>query len=174
MTVVSISVLIGIMGSLVAVFRALGEYRLKARAQRAQIDINLARLFAELVPIANGRQATVVSEAAMTAVFSSEPIMERMLASDNERGRDVLREFAVIDVPVGLAMQAAAARSIGYLGEEYRQLRAPARAALDSLDYYEETPALKLVRDEALAAIAQAETEGRVRRWNKWSSRRRA
>lgn len=157
MNAISVSVVVAVIGSLVAVFQALNEYRLKAQAQRAEIDINLARLFAELVPIANGRGGTVVSEAAMSAVFSSEAIMQRMLAAENESERDVIRDFAVIDVPVGMAMQAAAVRSLGYLGEEYKQLREPARAALNSLDYFTDDRALKPARDDALAAIARAD-----------------
>jgi hypothetical protein len=115
----------------------------------------LARLFAELVPIANGRQGTVVSEAAMTAVFASPEIMERMLAANDRRERDIIRDFAVLDMPVGMAMQAAAVRSLGYLGGEYEQLREPARAALNALDYFEDQ-ALKFAHDEAQAAIARA------------------
>lgn len=166
MTVISVSVLIGVVGSLVAAFQVLSEYRLKAQSQRAEIDINLSRLFAELVPIANGRQGTEVSEAAMTAVFASTDIMQRMLAAENDRARDVIREFAVIDKPVGLAMQAAAVRSLGYLGEEYHQLREPARAALLALDYFERG-ALSSAHDGAMAAIVRADEHARPkpRRW---------
>lgn len=157
MTLISVSVLLGVLGSLVAVFQALSEYRLKAQAQRAEIDINLSRLFAELVPIANGRQGTVVSEAGMTAVFSSPEIMQRLIAGVNDWERDVIREFAILDLPVGQAMQAAAVRSLGYLGEEYRQLREPASAALNALDYLAAYDGpLKNAHDGALEAIARA------------------
>jgi hypothetical protein len=114
MTVVSVSVLLGVAGSLVAVFQALSEYRLKAQAQRAEIDINLSRLFAELVPIANGRQGTVVSEAGMTAVFSSPEIMQRMLAAVNERERDVIRRVRHPRA-AGRGGNASGGRSVGWL-----------------------------------------------------------
>jgi hypothetical protein len=156
MSVISVSVLVGVAGTLAAVFRALSEYSLKARAQRAELDINLARLFAELVPIANGRQGTVVSEAAITAALSIPEVVDRVLGADNERERDLISEFAVVYLPVGIAMQAAAVRSLGYLGEEYEQLREPARAALNALRYFADDEDLKPVRAEALAAIARA------------------
>jgi hypothetical protein len=70
----------GIVGTLAGVFNAVREYRLKSEAQRHQIeaqqatrDVELARLFAELVPIANGRGPAVTSENAVAALFAREP-----------------------------------------------------------------------------------------------------
>lgn len=102
------SVAVGIVGGLVAASVSAREYQLEARTQRAEIEIQLARLFSELVPIANARGPATLSEAAVQAIAGANP----GFTSD-----DLLR--AAVPVPVGLATQAAAVASIGYLGSKY-------------------------------------------------------
>lgn len=96
--------------------------------------------------------------------------MQRMLAATDERERDVIREFAVIDLPVGVAMQAAAVRSLGYLGETYEQLR---EAALDALDYLEVEDVLRRTRDDAITAVGRASDREGQRTRSSWRSSRR-
>lgn len=122
----------GIVGGLVAASVSAREYQLEARTQRAEIEIQLARLFSELVPIANARGPATLSEAAVQAIAGANP----GFTSD-----DLLR--AAVPVPVGLATQAAAVASIGYLGSKYAELRAPALEALESLGYIDSGPDLK-------------------------------
>jgi hypothetical protein len=45
---------VGVAGAVIAVLLAIPEYRLKAESQRATNDVELARLFAQLVPTATG------------------------------------------------------------------------------------------------------------------------
>lgn len=96
------------------------EYRLKSKAQRVEIDVQLSKLLAELVPIANGRGG------------------------------------AEMNTEVGEATQATAIVSIGYLGGKHRSLNAPARQALDALDFVDKKPKLRPARKRALELIEGA------------------
>ena len=44
---------------------------MKTAAQRVEIDVNLSRLLAELVPVANGRGPATVSDAVAEAIVKS-------------------------------------------------------------------------------------------------------
>lgn len=137
----SLSIALGVVGAPVATGVSVREYQLKARAQRAETEIQLARLFAELVPIANGRGPAHLSEAAATAIAAAKP----SFTAD-----DLVR--AAVTLPVGAATQAAAIASLGRLGATYEPLRAPARAALESLAYVTD-PDVKAAREAALASL---------------------
>lgn len=63
--------LFGVLAAVVTAAIGVREYALKARAQRAQTDIELAKLFSELLPIANARGPAHVSEAAVQAVLAN-------------------------------------------------------------------------------------------------------
>lgn len=134
---------VGVVGGLIAAYVAVSEYRLKSIAQRAELDIRLARLFAEIVPIANGRAGHVVSETAAAAIVKDR----------KEITTDLLHD-AVISLPVGVPTQAAAIRSIGRLGADYPGLRGSAEGALRALAYVDEVAALKAARAAAVADIA--------------------
>jgi hypothetical protein len=109
-----------------AVVRAVNEYRLKAGSERAQSDVRLTQLFAELVPTANGR------------------------------GKDYVTKNGEIEhAPVGEATQAAAIRSLGALGARYEVLREPAQAALRALSFVEDKPNLEPARQESLADVGE-------------------
>jgi hypothetical protein len=103
------------------------EYRLKAKAQRATLDVELSRLFAELVPIANGRGPPVLSEA----------VVDRLLAHGDAPSSEIARR-AMIHGVVGVPTQAAALLSLAVLGRDYPNLREPARAALHAMEFMEE------------------------------------
>lgn len=115
----SVSLLVGVIGGLVAAGGVVVEYVLKSRSQRAELDIKLAGLFAEIVPIANGRPPG----------GSSESVVAKLVASgvDAQEAVDAARPV------VGAATQAGAIRSLGYLGWRYPALRDPARASLKGL-----------------------------------------
>jgi hypothetical protein len=141
-------------GALAALIAALGalagvrEYRLKSAAQRVEIDVKLSKLLAEMVPIANGRGRSVVSDTAAEAIAQSE-------ASRNvtpEEMKDALRG-AVLTMPIGVATQAAAIASIGYLGGEHSALRSPAQQALLALSFVDDNPRLQEARKLALARV---------------------
>lgn len=67
--------LVAAIGGVWAAFLGVNEYRLKSKAQRVEIDVQLSKLLAELVPIANGRggaemNATVGEATEATAIVS--------------------------------------------------------------------------------------------------------
>ena len=127
------------------------EYRLKTRTQRAELDINLARLFSELVPIASGSEKTVVSEAAVAALMA-QPDFTR--ASPAKMRKD-LHERCVVTPVTGANTQAAAIASLGYLGRTYPALREPATVALEGLSFVTK-PSLAKARDAALCEVQAA------------------
>jgi hypothetical protein len=135
-------------GGVWAAFIGVREYQLKSKAQRVEIDVQLSKLLAELVPIANGRGTTVASETA------AEVIAQRQ--EEPEKITEALKS-AVIQLPVGEATQAAAITSIGYLGSEHPALREPAHQALQALNFVDDRPNLRPARKLALELVEQAQ-----------------
>ena len=56
MEISEVGVAIGALATGAGALIAAWEYRLKARAQRVEIDVKLSQLFAELSPVANARR----------------------------------------------------------------------------------------------------------------------
>ena len=109
------------MGSLImvafGVWFALRDYRLKLKAETrlkssAQVeqDIQLLKLFTEIMNIAHGRGGTQVSERAVELILKPEVAKE--LFSQGKELKDLLNN-AVIVLPVGGAAQDAAIAAIG-------------------------------------------------------------
>lgn len=134
--------LVAAIGGLVAI----PEYRRRLKAQRAELDTQLAQLFAELVPIANGYGVSTLPDAALVSLVEN-------LVSSNQTDRlpSVLQE-AYVTAPVGAATQAAAISSIVYLGSTYESLARPAEACLTSLQFPRH-PALEKIRRKGLKEI---------------------
>jgi hypothetical protein len=132
---------------------ALRQYRLRAEAQRAELDTQLAQLFAQLAPIANGRGVAVIPEGALA------PAVERLAGDDRIAEIPRFLKESFLPAPVGAATQAAAISSIAYLGRTYDSLRSPARDCLETLDLrgYAELEAL---RDTGLASIPAGRRSG--------------
>jgi hypothetical protein len=143
-TLQDISLLAAVIGGLIAAWRGVSEYRLKSQAQRAELDIQLAKHFAAVVPIANGRAGHILSETAVTALTAGGSFS----ASD--------LEAAVVILPVGAPTQAAAIRSLGELGSRYGSLRGPAESALEGLSFLEGDAVLGPARAAALEEMARA------------------
>lgn len=142
----SFTALFGVLAVVVTAAVGLREYALKARAQRAETDIGLAKLFAELLPLANARGPIHVSEAAIQALF----------AKGEEFYGEELAKRVAFTTPLGAATQAAAIGSLGYLGTSYASLYQPARAAIESLAYVDEyDPTLRAARLSASAALSK-------------------
>lgn len=148
------SELAGLVGATAALVAAIGgflgvrEYRLKAAAQRVEIDVRLSQLLAELVPTANGWGRSELSETAADTIAKKkiESGAPPKQASEALRG-------AVVTFPVGEAEQAVAITTIGYLGVEHRTLREAAYRALQALEFVHSRPRLAAARAAALEAI---------------------
>lgn len=143
----AIAALVAAVGGVWAAFLGVREYRLKSEAQRVEIDVQLSKLLAELVPVANGWGAVTISDVAIEAIASrSSPD-----ATPAEIGEAL--SSAAVSAPVDEAAQAVAVASIGYLGSEHRTLREPSYQALRTLRFAESRPVLIAARDAAIARI---------------------
>ena len=119
------------------------EYRRRLQAQRAERDTQLAQLFAQLVPIADGYGQPALPDSALA------PIVEDLLAKDRlDELKPTLRK-AYVTAPVGMATQVAAMASIVYLGSSYQSLSGPAEACLHTLKF-PASPELEVARENAL------------------------
>lgn len=138
--------LVAAIGGLIGALVAIPEYRSRLRSQRAEIDTQLATLFSQLVPIANGRGEPRLPDAALA------PIIEKLIADDDlDRLRPILRD-AYVSAPIGESTQAAAISSIAYLGQTYDSLKEPARACLGSL-YLAGYSLLEELRERGLKSL---------------------
>lgn len=130
---IPVSGAIGILSSSVAAWAGVAGYRLKAKAEQrlaesatAEREINLLRLFTELMSIAHARGPSQLSERAVEALIAANPTAQP----------GALLERAIVTMPIGVAAQDAAIASIGTLGMRHDFLRAPALQALDSLSSF--------------------------------------
>lgn len=142
-TLTAVSIAAGVVAAVITAALSVPEYRLKAKAQRAALDVELARLFAELVPIANGRGPSVLSEAVVSRVLERGGIPAEEIA-----------QRAMIPGPVGTSTQAAALVSIAVLGREYRNLLEPAKAALDEMAFMDDHQTLGPLRRDAINMLS--------------------
>jgi hypothetical protein len=117
---------------------ALRELRLKLKAetrlsQSAQVeaDVQLLKLFTEIMNLANARGPAVVSEEAVKFVLKDKNLAD--MAKAGVRVADVISDSAIFALPVGGAAQDAAIAAIATLGERHEILRPAALQALESL-----------------------------------------
>lgn len=131
---------VAVVGGLATALGVVVEYSLRSRSQRAEVDIRLATLFAEIVPIANGRPPREPSEAVVASLVAL-GVPPKEALDDAQPG-------------VGAATQAGAIGSLGYLGWRYPALKNPAAAALRSLDHVDVNAGLKEARENAMDKLA--------------------
>lgn len=143
--------LVAAIGGVSAAWLGVREYRLKSAAQRVEIDVQLSKLLAELVPIANGRSGHLLSEA-------SAEVMAKAKAEASPEEISEALEAAVITLPVGEVTQVAAIASLGYLGDRHIALREASRQALISLSFPPTASNLERSRKEALEKIEATRT----------------
>ena len=136
-------------GGVAAVIAAL-EYGVKVRAEQAETNTKLARVFAELVPIANGRSHAVLSDALAQELVTQGLITREDLETD--RADDLLRNAAV-NLPVGAATMAATITAIAELGDRHDVLFQPALTALRAMPYLGEDKVCGPPYRAALAAL---------------------
>jgi hypothetical protein len=143
--------LIAVTAAIISAAVALLEYGLKVNAERRltkstkiESDIKLIKLFTEIMDIAHGRRGSYVSEKAveMLLPFEIEEASE-FLVSDIKG----TLEKAVINLPVGLAAQNAAIRSIYELGKEHQILKPIAIQGLENLNEFKKDIVSPLLDD---------------------------
>jgi hypothetical protein len=117
--VTAVSVAVGVFG-----------YFGKARAQEAEANVRLLEAFASLIPIADGRITSHLSETAVAKILAS---VEGQVPS-GDAFRNLLRPAVIPEAP-GLVTQAAAVAAISELGRRHKVIREPATWAIRGLEY---------------------------------------
>jgi hypothetical protein len=119
--VTAISVAVGVFG-----------YFGKARAQEAEANVRLLEAFASLVPIADGRITSHLSESAVAKILVS---FEGQIPT-GDAFRNLLRPAVIPEAP-GVVTQAAAVAAIAELGRRHKVIHEPATWAIQGLEYLE-------------------------------------
>lgn len=114
------------------------EYRLKARAERAETDTKLARLFADLVPIADGWKSPQLPDGLVAALLEHEVLTKPDFEVD-ETGRSAAGKTlrnCYVTAPSGAITMVTALSAIAELGARHELLRQPACEAIDGLNQH--------------------------------------
>jgi len=116
---------------------AKAEERLRRYAETKTL-IELSQAFSDLMQRADGRSATIASEAAIEHLFATEAMKRR--SADPQAMKDLLQTAGTIGIGTGEAAQSAAIASIAFFGCEYKHLNAPAQAGLAAVAKYCQDP----------------------------------
>jgi hypothetical protein len=100
-----------------------------AVANRAELDVRLLTLFAELMGKAHARGPSMLSESTVTKIVEQQGSLAPTSLSEL---KDLLEACTVV-YPVGAAEQDAAIAAIAELGCKYEVLRFPAERALEEV-----------------------------------------
>jgi hypothetical protein len=135
---VPVSTSLVLISTAVGIWLSLRDYRLKLQAEarlkysaQVETDIQLLKLFTEIMNIANARGASVVSEKAVEFLLKDKNLQE--LTMNGRHIRDILMDGAVLVLPVGEAAQDAAIAAIATLGRRHEILQDASVQALESL-----------------------------------------
>jgi hypothetical protein len=116
------------------------EARLRYSSQ-VEADIQLLKVFTEIMALAHGRGPDHVSERAIEFLLKDKTLAE--VAQDGRKLSDVIRDTAILSLPVGSAAQDAAIAAIATLGRRHEILRDAAIQALESLSTFKKDVAAK-------------------------------
>lgn len=114
-------------GAVITASVAYLQYRTNKRTSATQEQIALATAFTELLGRADGRVATVASEAAIAKLFELPLVNQK---TDPGEIRGILQWAGTIGIGNGAAAQAAAIECVAYFGCRYAMLNG---AALEGL-----------------------------------------
>lgn len=135
---IPISTCIGIVSTTVAVVMSVCLYRLKVKAEirlknssRVEMDIQLLKLFTEIMNIAHARGEARISEKAIETLLTQETV-NKFAGQGKELG-EFLENAAILTLPVGAAAQDSAIAAIGILGLRHELLHSVSIQALESL-----------------------------------------
>jgi hypothetical protein len=135
---VPLATLLAISSSAVGIWFALRDWRLKLQAEtrlkasaEVEAQVQLLKLFTEIMTIAHARSGYHVSEKAIELLLSKD-FVSRIPAGQIPI-KDFLESGAILTLPVGAAAQDAAIAAIYVLGERHEVLRSVAIQALRSL-----------------------------------------
>jgi hypothetical protein len=157
--IVPLSTAVSLLSTAIVAWVGVLQYRLKVKAEerlqesnRAEVDVRLSKLFAELMWLAHARAGSHVSEKCIEELFEKGMITKEDLGDPDSLNRKIAA-ICILNLPVGVASQNAAITSLAVLGRRYAILREPARAGLNSLKSFK--------REEAERALAILDDTGK-------------
>ncbi|MBO3269116.1 hypothetical protein [Hymenobacter defluvii] len=138
---VPLTTIIAIGSAAAGLWLSLKQYRLKTlsetrlnKAASIEADINLMKLFSELMNTAHARNTYQVSEKAIEMLLQQDT-MRALLSAGTNMSLNTLLSQAVISIPVGAASQDAAIAAIATLGKKHEVLLDAAIQGLESLSH---------------------------------------
>ncbi|MEM4406993.1 MAG: hypothetical protein QXS68_08095 [Candidatus Methanomethylicaceae archaeon] len=146
---IPVSVFISLIGVTIKFWQASNEYKLKLAAEKrsaesseAEKDINLLKIFTEIMNIAHGRSGYLLSEKAVDALFQKGMVKENDLMNLSDINSKIVNS-SLITLPVGAAAQHSAFAAIAVLGKRHAVLKDVAIQGLESLVHVNEDLAKK-------------------------------
>ncbi len=138
---------IPLLSTAIAAWVGVLQYRVKVEAEkrlqesnRAEVDVRLSKLFAELMWLAHARAGSHVSEKCIEELFEKEMITKEDMGDLDSLNKKIAAT-CILSLPVGVASQNAAITSLAVLGHRYEILREPAKTGLNSLKSFKEEEA---------------------------------
>ena len=139
---IPVASVVGIISTSIGVWLALKGYRIKVSSETrlnksagVEADINLLKLFSELMGIAHARGTYQVSEKAIEMLLQPDTIRSLVMAGRDINITDLISQ-AVISIPVGVASQDAAIAAIATLGKRHDVLLIASIQGLESLSQF--------------------------------------
>lgn len=136
--VITMSTCFALIGSTVGILLALKEYKLKLKAEtrlsksaNAETDIQLVKVFTDIMNLANGRSGYCISEKVIEKILELENLSEISLHDGSLHM--LISKNAIIKFPVGSAQQDAAISAICVLAKRHEFLKPIAIQALESI-----------------------------------------
>jgi hypothetical protein len=108
------------------------EARLSQSAQ-VEADVQLLKLFTEIMNLAHARGSTLVSEKAVEFLLKDKSLADMTKDGVKVKVGDMIRDSATFALPVAVEAQDAAIAAIATLGKQHEILRPAALQALESL-----------------------------------------
>jgi hypothetical protein len=162
----TIAIAVGVLVTAGSAAVAALEYRLKAKAERAESDTKLARLFADLIPLADGYPDARLPEGLAVALIEEGVLTREDFEVDPATRRSkaaAMLEGAMVHSPVGLATMLATLQAVAELGARHEVLTRPADVAITTLDHHKEDKASASAWELANKTV-QTASRRRVRR----------
>jgi hypothetical protein len=160
----TIAIALGVLITAASAAVAALEYRLKVRAERAESDTKLARLFADLVPIADGYPGVRLPDGLAVALVEKGVLTGDDFVVDPKTHRSkasAILQGAMVHTPVGLATMLATLQAVAELGARHAVLARPADEAIARLDHHKN-------KEATAAAWERAHTTVQAHSGGKW------
>ncbi len=156
------AILLGVIVTAAAAAVGAYEYRLKARAERAESDTKLARLFADLIQIADGYRETFLPDGLAAALVEAKLLTSEDFEGEDTHGRNAAStklKASMVTSLTGMTTMAATLRAIAELGVRHDLLRGPASEAMHGLAHHRDVEQTREAWETGSALLAQVNSK---------------